>query len=383
MTLKISNRCDIPMFRALDILREVNERTARGEDIMRLEAGQPSVGAPEEALAYVKEMISKDPRQGYTAAMGMESLRARIAGHYKATYGADVSMEQVAVTTGSSCGLILVILAAFDVGDTVLLASPTYPAYRNMLKAFGIKVLEVETQPEDNYQPTVAWLNAIEQPFDGMIVCSPSNPTGTMIEAETLKGVAGWCDAQGVRLISDEAYHGITYGDQAATVLNYSKSAIATNTFSKYFAMTGWRMGWIVVPEEMVVRVKNMAESLYVSPPTISQHLAYKVFDHLDVLDGYVRDYKRKHDIMMEELPKAGFTNLADAQGAFYIYADIHNLTNDSVEYCQRMMNEAKVSATPGVDFDLTRGHTSMRMCYAASEDEIREACARLQKWQG
>lgn len=382
MSLKLSSRSDIPMFRALDILREVNERAARGEDIMRLGAGQPNVGAPQAALDYAIEMIKADPRQGYTAAMGMESLRERISEYYRVHYDASVKPEQIAVTTGSSCGLILAILAAFDVRDTILLATPTYPAYRNMLKALGLKVLEVETTFEDNYQPSVAWLEGIEEPFDGMIVCSPSNPTGTMIAADDLRGVAQWCEKNSVRLISDEAYHGITYGEKAVSVRNFSDSAIATNTFSKYFAMTGWRLGWIVVPEDMAERVKNLSESLYVSAPTISQHVAYKVFDHMDVLDDYVADYRRNLEIIQEELPKAGFTQMSKAQGAFYVYADIHHLTNNSIEYCQRMLDEARVAATPGVDFDLTRGHGTMRICYAGSETDIREACQRLRQWQ-
>jgi aspartate/methionine/tyrosine aminotransferase len=382
MVLKLSNRSDIPMFRALDILREVNERSARGEDIIRLEAGQPSQGAPAEALAYAQDMIIKDPKQGYTSAMGMDSLRERIAQYYQNDYGVSVSPERIAVTTGSSCGLILTILAAFDEGDTIVLPAPTYPAYRNMLKAFGIKVIEKETKAEDNYQPTLAWLNSITEPFDGMIVCSPSNPTGTVIDEATLSQICIWCDEKGVRLVSDEAYHGITYGAASETALRFSNSVIATNTFSKYFSMTGWRMGWIVVPEDMAIRVKNLSESLYVSPPTISQHVAYKVFDHTDVLDGYVARYRKNLDILKEELPKAGFGNFVDPQGAFYLYADIREMTNDSIAFCQRMMDEAGVSATPGLDFDVTRGNATLRMCYAGSESDTIEACKRLKNWK-
>jgi len=382
MTLKVSQRSDIPMFRALDILREVNEREQKGQDIKRLEAGQPSFGAPQGALDYAAEMIVKDPRQGYTAAMGLVELRERIAGFYQGSYGVSLDPAQICVTTGSSCGLILALLSAFDAGDTVLLATPTYPAYRNMLKAFGLNVLEVPTTAEENYQPSAHWLSRIEDKFDGLIICSPSNPTGTMIEPDDLKELCEWCDAKGVRVISDEAYHGITYEESAQSAMAYSEHAISSNSFSKYFAMTGWRMGWLAVPEEMAVRIKNLSESLYVSPPTISQHVAYKIFDFKGALDDYVAHYRRNRDILLRELPKAGFTDLSQAKGAFYLYADIRNLTNNSVEFCQRMMDEAHVSATPGVDFDLERGHTTMRISYAGSEEDIIEACRRLQKWQ-
>lgn len=374
--MKVSSRSDIPMFRALDMMREVNERTAAGENIMRMGAGQPCFGAPEEALDYARATITSDPRQGYTEAIGMLALRERIAQYYDNYYGvSDVNPDNILISVGSSGAFVLAFTAAFDPGDTILLTTPTYPAYRNILKSLSLNVIEIETRPQDNYQPTVELLENCGQKFDGLIVNSPSNPAGTMIADSELKAICAWCSEKGVRLISDEAYHGITYETKAQTAWKYSQNVIVFNTFSKYFAMTGWRLGWAVVPEDIRDRVKKLAENLFVSPPTISQHLAWKIFDHTDVLDGYAEYYRVNRDIVMTELPKAGFTNISNATGAFYVYADVHDFTNDSEEYCRRMLNEAKVSTTPGLDFDLTRGHTTIRICYADTTENIMEAC--------
>jgi aspartate/methionine/tyrosine aminotransferase len=366
------------------MMREVNERAAAGEDIMRMGAGQPCFGAPEEALDYARATITSDPRQGYTEAIGMLCLRERIAQYYDDYYGVpSVNPANILISVGSSGAFVLTFTAAFDAGDTIALITPTYPAYRNILKSLSLNVVEIESGAKDNYQPTVELLENCGHKFDGLIINSPSNPAGTMIEESELKAICNWCDEQGVRLISDEAYHGITYETKAQSAVKYSNSAIVMNTFSKYFAMTGWRLGWAVVPEDIRDRVKKLSESLFVSPPTISQHLAYKIFDHTDVLDSYAEYYRVNRDIVMTELPKAGFTSISNATGAFYVYADVHDFTNDSEEYCRRMLGEAKVSTTPGLDFDLTRGHTTIRICYADTTENIMEACKRLQKWQG
>lgn len=381
-TIKISNRSDIATFRALDILSQVNEREAQGIDIVRMGAGQPNVGAPQEALDYAISKIHDDPRQGYTEAIGMPSLRERIAEYYKTYYDVQINADNIMISAGSSGAFIISLLTAFDVGDRVALTTPTYPAYRNMLKALNIETVEIEAKAEDNYQPTVELLENCGEKFDGLIINSPSNPSGTMISDTELERICNWCDAKNIRLLSDEAYHGVTYEKKAQTARKYSKNVIVLNTFSKYFAMTGWRLGWSIMPDNMTHNAKKLAESLFVSAPTISQHLAYKIFDHLDVLDGYVDAYRKNREILMNELPKAGITDITNADGAFYVYANIHHLSNDSEEFCSRMLNEAKVSTTPGVDFDLTRGHGNIRICYADSQENIIEACKRLQNWQ-
>ncbi len=380
--VKISNRSDIDMFRALDILRQVNEREVAGDSIMRMGAGQPNFGAPAPALEYAISKIQTDPRQGYTEAVGMPSLRERLSDYYNSYYGVRVSPDNIVITAGSSSGFILDFIAAFDAGDRVALTTPTYPAYRNILKSLNIEVVEIESRAEDNYQPTMDLLENCGEEFDGIIINSPSNPSGTMIDEGELKKICEWCDEKGIRIISDEAYHGITYERKAETALKYSKNVIVLNTFSKYFAMTGWRLGWTVLPDNMVDRVRKLSESLCVSPPTISQYLAYKIFDHTDVLDDYVKSYRKNREILLAELPKAKITAFTNAAGAFYVYADVHNLSNDSEEFCNKMLDEAKVSTTPGVDFDLTRGQKNIRICYADSEENIIEACKRLQNWQ-
>lgn len=380
--LKTSSRSDIPMFRALDILRQVNERASQGMDICRMGAGQPNVGAPQAALDYAVSMIRSDPRQGYTEAVGMPSLRERIAQYYQDYYGVKADAKNIVITCGSSSAFILTFLAAFDAGDRIAITTPTYPAYRNIIKSLNLVPVEIEARAQDNYQPTLDLLENCGQDFDGLMINSPSNPTGTMIDAVEFEKICNWCNAKGVRLISDEAYHGITYGQKAKTALEYSDTAIILNTFSKYFAMTGWRLGWTVLPEMLADRVKKLSESLFVSPPTISQHLAWKIFDHLDVLNGYVENYRVNREVLLRELPKAGIKSFTHATGAFYVYADVRHLSNDSEEFCRRMLDEAHVSTTPGTDFDLTRGHGAIRICYADKTEDILEACQRLKNWQ-
>ncbi len=378
---KISNRSDINMFRALDMLSKVKEYEAQGIDIARMGAGQPNVGAPKEALDYAVSMIQNDPRQGYTEAIGMPALRERIAQYYDDYYGVKTSPDNIIITTGSSSGFVLNFLASLDAGDKIAITTPTYPAYRNILKSLNIDIVEIEAREEDGYQPTVELLKNCKEKFDGLIITSPSNPCGTMIDDDELEKICSWCDKNHIRVISDEAYHGITYDKKAQTALKFSKNVIILNTFSKYFAMTGWRLGWSIVPDNMIDRVKKLSENLCVSPPTISQHLAYKIFDYVDNLDSYVEDYRKNREIILRELPKAGITNFTDADGAFYVYADISKFSDDSIEFCAKMLEEAKVATTPGVDFDLTRGHKAIRICYADSEENIIKACQRLKDW--
>lgn len=376
-----SQRSDIPMFRVLDILRQVNEREAEGADIIRMGAGQPNVGAPQGALDYAIAQLHSDPKQAYTAAMGMPALKERIAAHYKITDGVTVNPDNVAITTGSSGGFILNFIAAFDAGARVGIITPAYPAYRNILKVLNIEVVEIPARAEDGYQPTVALLETYGKDLDGLIINSPSNPCGTVIGDDVLKDICAWCTHHGVQLISDEAYQGITYDSPASSALRHTSDAMVMNTFSKYYAMTGWRLGWSVLPDHLVNRVKKLAESLFVSPPTIAQHVAYKIYDHLDVLEGYVADYRANRDVIMRELPKAGFENITSPDGAFYVYADTRTLHNDSQALCRDILDNAHVSISPGIDFDLERGHHHVRICYADSLENIIAACDRLKDW--
>lgn len=345
-----------------------------------MEAGQPSTGAPQAALDEVAE-IMRQGNMGYTAATGMPELKQRIAEHYIDRYGVKVDPKRIIVTVGGSGGLMLSFLACFDAGDRVAMAAPAYPAYRNILMALGCKPVEIESTLEENYQPTLAKLEALPEKPQGLIIGNPSNPTGTMMGRKQLAELTAWCQAHGVRLIADELYHGVTYGEPADTVLSTSNEAISVNSFSKYFAMTGWRIGWLVLPEDVVDRVKRLSESLFVAPPTLSQHVALKAFDHCDVLDGYVARYKANLDIMQRELPKAGITKLSKVEGAFYMYADISDLTDDSEAFCRALLDQAGVAVTPGTDFDLTRGHQTIRMSFAGATEDITEACRRIGVW--
>lgn len=381
MSLKLSDRSDVESFRALAILSEVAERKAKGEDIISLSPGQPCFGAPPAVLKSAAANLEEDPIQGYTAAIGTLPLRERIATYYKEAYDYTLNAERVAVTPASSGGFLLALTTAFDAGDTVALTLPTYPAYIRMLKSLGINIVTIETSKEDNYQPSAELLEKSGEKFDGIIITNPSNPTGAMIDEDTLKGLCEWCDDNDVRLISDEAYHGITYETPAQTALHYSKNAIVLNTFSKYFALTGWRLGWMVMPEDMMPRIKALAENLFVSPPTIAQYVALKTFEHRDVLDTYVQQYRENRDILRDRLPKLGFGDTSSAQGAFYFYVDVHNLTNNSEEFCRRMLDEARVAMTPGMDFDTGRGSHTLRISYAGSANDMHEACNRLEKW--
>ena len=384
MTLKVSKRSDISVFRVLDILRVVNERIAQGEDIIHMDAGQPCDGAPQEALEHLVNVMNEQPRLGYTEATGLPVLRQRIARWYQEQYGVDVTPDQVALSVGASGAFLLTFLSVFEAGDKVALAAPGYPAYRNILKALDIEPLEIETTVQTNYQPTIEDLertHANEGPIEGLIIASPSNPTGTILSPDELKAICEWCEKNEVRLIADELYHRVTFEDPAETILRYSETGIVVNSFSKYFAMTGWRLGWVVLPTNLAPRIKAMAESLFVSPPAPSQHVALEVFNHKDKLDEYVLKYKKNLEILREELPKAGFDKLSDTKGAFYLYADISHLTDDSEKFCKDLLDTAKVSMTPGVDFDTQRGHQTIRISFAGPVEEIREACRRLKNW--
>lgn len=380
MSLKLSSRSDIPVFRVLDILRVVNERVAAGADIIHLEAGQPSVGAPKAALEAAMKAVMDTP-MGYTEATGMPALKNRIAQYYTDEYGVTVNPKNIIITVGGSCGLSLSFLATLDVGDTVAMAAPAYPAYRNILKSLGCIPIEIQSTLEDHYQPTIKTLEALPQKPKGLIIGNPSNPTGTIISKQELAGITKWCDTHGVRLFADELYQGITFGEKCDTVLRTSKDAISINSFSKYFAMTGWRIGWVVLPDDVVDRVKRLAESLFVAPPTLAQHVALHVFDHTEELDGYVARYKKNLEIMNTELPKCGFTKLSKVGGAFYMYADISDLTDDSEGFCRSLLDNAGVAMTPGTDFDLYRGHQTVRMSFAGSTEDITEACKRIARF--
>ncbi|HUB96272.1 MAG TPA: aminotransferase class I/II-fold pyridoxal phosphate-dependent enzyme [Stellaceae bacterium] len=380
MTLKIAGRARIPPFIVMDVLRAANERMAAGADVIHLEIGQPSTPAPGAVREAARRALEADTL-GYTDALGLPALRRAIAEHYRAAYGVAVDPGRVVVTTGSSAGFILAFLAAFEPGDRVALAAPGYPAYRNILTALGLAPVELPTGPVERFQPTPELLAQCGT-LEGLIVASPANPTGTMLPPAHLASLARHCEAAGIRLVSDEIYHGITYGMAACTTLEYAPDAIIINSFSKFYSMTGWRIGWMVVPDEMVRPIECLAQNLFVAPPSLPQHAALAAFACADELAANIARYAENRVLLLEELPKAGFEQFAPADGAFYLYADVRHLTNDSRDFCARMLREIGVAATPGVDFDPVRGSGTMRLCFAGDRASVAEAARRLKAWR-
>ena len=381
MVLKVSQRGAVDPFIVMDVMRAANAHAAAGKPVLHLEVGQPGTAAPQGVLAAARQALDSN-RLGYTDSFGIPELRTALAGHYRDFYGLNVPAERIVVTTGSSGGFLLAFLAAFDAGDRVALAAPGYPAYRNILQALGIEPVLLETEAADRFQPTPDLLDRIAGPLAGLIVASPSNPTGTMLDHDHMTALVGYCAARGIRLVSDEIYHGIGYGMMPVSALAVSDTAVVINSFSKYFSMTGWRLGWMVLPEDMLRPVECLSQNFFISPPTLSQIAATAVFDCHDELRANVANYARNREVLLERLPQAGFDRLAPADGAFYIYADVGRLTNDSPEFCRRMLVEADVAATPGVDFDPVRGHRFVRFSFAGSHDEIVAATDRLVAWQ-
>ncbi len=383
MALKVSSRGLIPPFIVMDVMRAANEREVQGERVLHMEVGQPGTGAPQGVVDAVKSAVGATTL-GYTDAFGIPPLRAAIAAHYGKQYAVDIDPSQVVVTTGSSAGFVLSFLATFDAGDRVALASPGYPAYRNILSALGIDVVEILTGPETNFQPTVGLLAAEIRnsgEIDGLIIASPSNPTGTMLTPADLKQLIDFCTTQEIRFISDEIYHGITYGTVAQTAVAYSPDAIVINSFSKYFSMTGWRLGWMLIPDDLLRSVECLAQNLFISAPAISQVAGVAAFECRAELNDNLRRYGENRALLLRQLPNAGFDNLASADGAFYVYADVGELTNDSAAFCARMLAETGVAATPGTDFDPSRGHRYMRFSFSGETAVMAEAAERLIGW--
>jgi aspartate/methionine/tyrosine aminotransferase len=382
---KISKRSAVDPFIVMDVMRAAGDYARRSAaenlpEVLHLEVGQPSTPAPRRAREAASKALEAGPL-GYTDSLGQLDLRARIARHYHDFYSVALPAERIAVTTGSSGGFLLAFLAAFDPGDRVALASPGYPCYRHILSLLGIEPVLIETQAETKFQPTPALLEPYAGKIDGLILASPSNPVGAMVSPAELKALAQWCDAHGVRLISDEIYHGITYGMQAATAASFSDHAIVVNSFSKYFSMTGWRLGWLGLPEELVRPVERLAQNLFISPPAVSQAAGLGALDATEELDANVARYAANRALLLEELPKAGFTHLTVPDGAFYIYADVADFTSDSLDFSKRMLAETGIAATPGLDFDPARGAHFMRFSFAGSTPDMAEAARRLKAW--
>jgi aspartate/methionine/tyrosine aminotransferase len=386
MALRIGRGASAPPFLVMDVISAANARQAAlpegAPHVIRMEVGQPGTGAPAGAIAAAQAALRSGHPLGYTEAFGLRSLRQRISAHARDWYDVDLPIERIAVTVGASGAFPLAFLAAFDPGDRIAMAAPFYPPYVNILTALGMVPVILEAGLETRFQPTVAMLEQLDPRPDGLIVASPCNPAGTMLHADELAAIATWCDRNGVRLISDEIYHGLNYDSPVASAAQFSDSAVVVNSFSKYFSMTGWRIGWLVLPPDLARPVECLAQNLFISAPYISQVAAEAAFDCHDELRANIARYRRSRDHLLTALPAAGFSRLSPAEGAFYLFADIGDRSNDSVAFCARMLREAGVAVSPGVDFDRTRGNRFVRFSYCGPEEDMREAAERLKNWR-
>ena len=360
----------------MDMLRSANELADAGENIIHLEVGQPGTPAPETALAAARNAIDNDAL-GYTVGLGSDALRERIALHYGEAYGIDLSPSRIVITAGASGGFILAFLALFDAGDTVALGSPGYPAYRNIMDALGLKRAEIATGADSRFQPTPTHLDRID-PLDGLLVASPANPTGTMLGDDALSDLIEYCAQRQVPVVSDEIYHGITYGESAHTALEYSDDVIVVNSFSKYFSMTGWRIGWLVIPEDYERAFERLAQNLFICPSALSQTAAIAAFEAREELDANVARYGENRSVLLRELKRAGISKIAPPDGAFYLYADVSHLTNDTLPFCEKILRETGVALAPGADFDPVDGHHFLRISFCGAHEDTVEAACRL-----
>lgn len=380
--LEPSRRSDVPPFMVMDVMAAAARIEAAGGHVIHMEVGQPAAGAPKTAIAAAHAALEAG-RIDYTSALGIPSLRERIARHYRDAYGCTVSPDRVVVTTGSSGGFILAFLSMFEPGDRVAVTVPGYPPYRHILTALGCEPVLIETTNETRHALTGEALLAAHRkaPLKGVLVGSPANPTGTMMSKEALAGLIAAAEDAGIRFISDEIYHGLDYAFPAVTAAELSPHALVINSFSKYFCMTGWRVGWMVVPEALVRPIERLQQNLSISVPSLSQIAAEAAFDGAAEMEEIKHGYQENRRILIEGLPKAGLTRFLPADGAFYLYADVSDFTSDSFEFAKQMLEQAHVAATPGLDFDPIHGRSFIRFSYARSAAEMREAVDRIAHW--
>lgn len=370
-------RSEIAPFYVMQIFAAAEQLRAAGRPVYNLAVGQPSTPAPATVRAAARQALAED-KIGYTAATGIPALREAIAQHTESWYGIDVPASNVVVTTGSSGGFVAAFIAAFDAGSVVAIARPGYPAYRNILAGLGCVVQEFDCGAADGFVPTIAMLDALDPVPDGLILASPANPTGAMVDGPRLSAVVSWCRAHGVRLISDEIYHGISYTGAAPSAWQFDRSPIVVNSFSKYFSMTGWRLGWLLVPDELVDAVDRLIGNFALCPPTLSQHAAVAAFAAYDELDANVARYAGNRALLLDALPAIGLPRLAPSDGAFYIYADVSDYTDDSLPWVRRVLADTGVALAPGQDFDTENGHRFARLSFAGDLGEIERAVSLL-----
>jgi aspartate/methionine/tyrosine aminotransferase len=384
--MTVALRAGIPPFYVMDVWLAAAERQRSHGDLVNLSAGQPSAGAPRAVRAAAKAALDSTVL-GYTVALGIPELRSAIAASYQGRHGLAVDPADVVITTGSSGGFLLAFLASFDAGDRVAIASPGYPCYRNILSALGCEVVEIPCGPDTRFQPTVQMLAELDPPVQGVIVASPANPTGTVIPPEELAAIASWCAESNVRLISDEVYHGLVYEGAPATSCAWqtSREAIVVNSFSKYYAMTGWRLGWMLVPQELQRAVDRLTGNFTICPPTLAQVAAVAAFtpESKAEADALLHHYSSNRRLLLDGLRGIGIDKLAPTDGAFYVYADVSQHTEDSLSFCSKLLADTGVAIAPGIDFDTVHGGSFVRLSFAGPSDDIEEAVRRIATWLG
>ena len=367
----------IDPFHAIAISREAHALEEQGRSILHMEFGQPSTGAPAEAIAVAHRVLDTEP-MGYWEST---ALKQRIARHYADRHGVVVEAEQVLLTCGASPGLVLALTSLFAPGARVATARPGYVAYRNTLKALYLDPVEIACGPAERFQISADALARIDPAPDGLILASPANPTGTIIPPAELARIAALCQERGIRIISDEIYHGLSFGEPAHSMLEYAPDAVIVNSFSKYYSMAGWRLGWVVVPPDLIDTARARMGNLFLTPPVLAQRAGLAAFDCVEELDGHVANYRRNRQLLLDALPAMGLARIAPPDGAFYIYADISHLTNDSLGFCQKLLRETGVATAPGIDFDPVDGHRFIRFSFAVSTDRVEDAIARMAPW--
>lgn len=372
--MHLSRRSRVDPFIVMDVMEAAARAEALGQHIVHMEVGQPGTGAPIGARQALLCAMEQGPL-GYTVALGLPALRERIAKLYDERYGIDLSPERVVITSGSSAGFILAFTALFDAGDRVVLSSPGYPSYRQILHALDLEVVDIEARAENRFQPVP---DQLPEEVNGLIVASPANPSGTMLDKPALNALITACDGRGAAFVSDEIYHGLDYGFRPVSALELSDDVYVINSFSKYYSMTGWRVGWMVVPESHVRTIERLAQNLFICPPHVSQVAALAAFDCTEELNANLAIYAKNRDLMLAGLREAGFDQIAPPDGAFYIYADVSKYTDDSRAFAADILESARVAVTPGIDFDPARGHKTLRFSYARSTEDIELGLRRL-----
>ena len=375
--MRLSRRSDVDPFIVMDVMEAAARAEAEGRHIIHMEVGQPGTPAPAAARAKLAEEMEQGAL-GYTVALGLPALREKIASWYKRRHGLNISPERIVVTSGASGAFLLAFTALFDAGDRVALGAPGYPSYRQILRALSLTPVDIQTRLQDRYQPAP---DNLPDDINGLIVASPANPSGTMLDRPALAALIEAAAAKGASFVSDEIYHGIEYDRPAVSALEITDEAYVINSFSKYHSMTGWRVGWMVVPEDHVRTIERLAQNMFICSPHVSQVAALAAMDCTAELDANIEVYRINRSLMMEGLAEAGFTRIAPPDGAFYVYADVSDLTNDSRAFAAEILAEAGVAVTPGLDFDQARGHGTLRFSYARSTEDIREGLDRLKRF--